>query len=63
MTDQQTRIRELLEAAGFTPADARRLAQDADPAALLDELNDISYLEDAEQHEEISARPRPEDMN
>lgn len=63
MTDQQARIRELLEAAGFAPEAAAQLAADHDPVALLGGLDDISYLEDAEQHEEIAYRPRPEDMN
>lgn len=63
MTDQQSRIRALLEAAGFAPADAAQLAADHDPAALLDDLDDISYLENADEHEEIKHRPRPEDMN
>nr|UVZ00227.1 Hypothetical protein [synthetic construct] len=63
MTDQQNRIRALLEAAGFTPDDAAQLAADVDPAALLADLDDISYLENAEQHEEISHRPRPKHLN
>ena len=63
MTDQQARICRLLEAAGFAPADAAQLAADHDPAALLDDLNDFSHLEDAEQHPQVSIRPRPEELN
>lgn len=63
MTDQQARICRLLEAAGFAPADAAQLAADHDPAVLLGGLDDFSYLENADEHEEISHRPHPEDMN
>ena len=63
MTDQQARIRVLLEAAGFAPEAAAQLAADHDPAALLGGLDDISYLEDAEQHPQVSIRPRPEELN
>ncbi|WP_414658092.1 hypothetical protein ACINK0_18925 (plasmid) [Deinococcus sp. VB343] len=63
MTDQRARVRELLEAAGFAPADAAQLAADHDPAALLDGLDDFSPLEDAEQQQKVSNRPSPQELN
>lgn len=45
------------------PADAAQLAADHDPAALLDDLNDFSPLEDAEQQQKVGNRPSLQELN